>query len=129
MSLERVTSNPRHWLRSIVCLLGLLLVSQLALAAQPCMDHATGKAVASPAGWTAGCPDMTGAADLCVAKSRRNDVAATYYASGDLPSFAMPPVPAAGAHFAPLDAGAISAAGPGPGHSPPVHIRFRRFLS
>lgn len=126
MSLERVTSNPRHWLRRIVCSLGLLLVSQLVLAAQPCVDHGA-EATVSSAGWVAGCPDMAGAVDACVAKTERSEAAATPYASGDSQSFAGPPIP--GAYIAASDTGTVVVPGPAPGHSPPVHIRLRRFLS
>ena len=127
MSLDRVTSNLRHWLRSIVCSLGLLLVSQLALAAQPCVDHAGAEATVSSAGWMAGCSDMAGAVDACVAKSEQSEAAATPYASGDSQSLAVPPI--AGAYIAAFESGTVVVPGPAPGHSSPVHIRLRRFLS
>ena len=128
MSLERMISNPRHWLRRIACALGLLLVWQLALAAQPCVDQpGAAESAVSPAPWSAGCTDLNAVTNVCPAKRHRSDAALSYPASGHQLSFAVLPIQ--GVRLSTLYTGTVFSAAPAPGHSPPVHIRLRRFLS
>jgi hypothetical protein len=121
-----MNSGWRRALGRIACALGLLLVSQLALAAQPCMAEPGGQASVSQTG-LAGCLDAKAAADLCAVKRQGGEPAAVAHASPDpLPAAALAPQ---AARIAAPRANAAPVAGLLPGHSPPVHILLRRFLS
>jgi len=121
-----MNSGWRLALSRIACALGLLLVAQLALAAQPCMAEPSGTPAASQAG-SGRCLDAKAATDLCAAMPQRAQAAPAPHASFDpLPIAA--PTPMAARIGAPRR-NSVSIAGLSPGHSPPVHILLRRFLS
>lgn len=119
-------SGWRHALGRIAGALGLLLVSQLALAAQPCVAEPEGEAAVSQAG-SARCLDANGAADFCAVKWQRGEAAVVPHAPSDpLPAAALAPE---APRIAAPRRNVVSVAGLSPGYSPPVHILLRRFLS
>lgn len=123
---DRMHRNDRNWLSRLACVLGLLLISQFALAAQPCMAE-QGVEMSMSHVQSARCLDAKVTVDLCAVNAQRSEVAAVLYGPSD-PLPVAAPAPGAIRMAAPR-AGAASLAGLSPGYPPPVHILLRRFLS
>ena len=134
LSLDCMIRKLRFSCARAVCVLGLLLVTQLAYAGQLCLSVVTvartidaGLAQASePAGDC--CSDASAESDLCGATEFRLELASP----GVLPSVPCFPV-AAGASFPesvrPPAIEARFSPSLTPGEPPPVHILLHRYLS